>query len=444
MYDKSNIKERGENEVKTYLRVLETVEASGVNAWLVGDPVRDVVMGIQPMTLSVVVEPCDLKALAASLGDGTIMGPEAFPVLHTSILGAKVEISCMKGNMIEEDLAKRDFSINAIAIRSDDSFVDPFYGRHDIRNSLIRLSGDDIELVKNDPIRIVRMLRFASELKMNIFWKSEADVRAFIARSPEQIKNTPTERWGREVLVGMGRYPYDFIYLCDRYRLLSLFVNELEELKEIQLEGGGSLFDHTLDSLRIAQNFLVTRKRRENDIAFSLAMLFHHAGAEGGHPTDTTKAAEIAARYLRRWNVNTGTIDIVAAVIKNYHSLFKARTEERLCEWVLKYGYEAVEMTLDFAICNSQADKMRNMEALAANRWRLAEVGRRFDEAGRKTNGTRRYLTGDEVMKTLDIKPGKVVGEILNELGMAVGTGIVNSRREATAWILKRGAGSGE
>jgi tRNA nucleotidyltransferase/poly(A) polymerase len=437
---RKNLEIQGGVEMKTYLRALEAIESSGVKAWLVGDPVRKIAMDIYPLSLSVAVEPCNLEVLRDSLGEGSILGGEAFPVLHTSILGSKVEITCMKGRSIEEDLAQRDFSMNAIAIRSDDGFVDPFNGRHDIRNRLIRLTGDDIDLVTSDPIRIVRMLRFAAELEMNIFWKSAADVRTFIARNPDRIRNTPTERWGREILNGMRRRPYDFIYLCDCYGLLPLFLNDLEQLKEIHIEGGGTLFDHTLSTLEIAQKFLGGRKRRENDMAFSLAMLFHHAGSMSGQPADEAKAARIAARYLKSWGVNSETIETVAFVVERYHQLYEVKTEEALCADALQYGFTALEMIVDFAICNSQADGMKNMEVLAGNKWKLGEVIRRFDETKRRMEGNLRYLTGDEVMRVLDIKPGKVVGQILNELDMAVGTGVIASKKEATEWVLKRGA----
>ncbi|MDR1622570.1 MAG: hypothetical protein LBS00_09370 [Synergistaceae bacterium] len=430
--------------MKTYLRALEAIESSGVRAWLVGDPVRKVAMGIYPSSLSVVVDPCNLEALKVSLGEGTVIGGD-FPVLHTSILGSKVEIACMRGQSIEEDLAKRDFSMNAIAIRSDDGFVDPFNGRHDIRNRLIRLTGDDVDLMASDPIRIVRMLRFAAELDMAIFWKSAADVRSFIVQNPDRIRNTPTERWGREILNGMRRKPYDFMYLCDRYGLLPFFLNDLEQLKEIPIVGGGTgtLFDHTLNTLKMAQDFLGGRKRRENDMAFSLSMLFHHAGAMNRQPADSAKAAQIAAQYLKSWNVTSETIAIVAFVVEKYHMLYEAKTEDALCAAALQYGFPAVGMIVDFAICNSHADGMKNMEVLAGNKWKLGEVIRRFDETKRRTEGSLRYLTGDEVMKVLDIKPGRVVGEILNELDMAVGTGIVSNKKEATEWVLRRGAGSG-
>jgi tRNA nucleotidyltransferase/poly(A) polymerase len=242
----------------------------------------------------------------------------------------------------------------------------------------------------------------------------------------------------------MRRRPHDFIALCDRYHLLPLFLNEMEELKSIDIGDGQNLFDHTIATLEIGQQFLASRKRRENDMAFSLAMLFHHAGSILSQPTDTKKAADIAARYLRAWNIGSEISGLVSIVVQNYRLPYEAITEERLCELILKEGYEAVEMILDFAICNAQADDMRNMEILAANKWKLGEVARRFEEARRCAEGNPRYLTGDEVMKILDIKSGRVVGEILNELGMAVGLGTISSKKEAKDWVVRRGTGASQ
>lgn len=441
MYCKNGNAIQGGAEMKTWLRVLEAVVAAGGKAWLVGDSVREVVMGIQPINLSVIIEPCDLDAFATSLGGGTVDGRGAFPVLRTSILGMKVDISTLRETCIEEELSLRDFSINAVAIRSDGVFVDPWGGRHDIRNKLVRLTGDDIELIRNDPIRIVRMLRFSAELDMDIFWKSETDVRAFIDSNPDRVRDAPAERWGREILNGIRRRPYDFIYLCDRYRLLPFFLNDLELLKNIHIENGQTLFDHTMDMVRLVQDYLAERKRRYNDVAFSLAALFHHAGSETGESADAAKASDIAARYLRAWNMSSDIVDTVTAVVRHYRLAYTPATEEQLCRAALKYGFDAVEMIMDFAVCNSQADRMKNMEVLASNKWKLGEVLRRFDETRRRTDGSDRYLTGDEVMSVLQIRPGRVVGEILNELDMAVGTGIVNSRKEATDWVLRRGTG---
>ena len=133
-----------------------------------------IAMDLQPDVLSMVTESCGPEALAARLGKGTVGAVGGFPVLRTAVLDMPVEVALLQGGSIEEDLARRDFSVNAIAFRSDWGVVDPFGGRHDIRNRVIRLTGDDIELVRRDPLRIVRMLRFAAELSMDIFWKTES------------------------------------------------------------------------------------------------------------------------------------------------------------------------------------------------------------------------------------------------------------------------------
>ena len=190
---------------------LKAVEEAGEKAWLVGNTARTIAMDLQPDVLSMTAEPCDLGALAGRLGNGTVGAVGGFPVLRTAVLDMPVEVALLQGGSIEEDLARRDFSMNAIAFRSDWGVVDPFGGRHDIRNRVIRLTGDDIELVRRDPLRIIRMLRFAAELSMDIFWKTETDVRVFIEANPGLIRGTAPECWGREILGGMHNCPHNFV-----------------------------------------------------------------------------------------------------------------------------------------------------------------------------------------------------------------------------------------
>ena len=77
---------------------------------------------------------------------------------------------------------------------------------------------------------------------------------------------------------------------------------------------------------------------------------------------------------------------------------------------------------------------------MKGNRWRLEQVLRRFASTERQTDGSDRFLTGGEVMDLLKLVPGRKVGEILNGLDMAVGTGRVSSQSEAEAWVLRRGS----
>lgn len=425
--------------MRSYMSALKAVEETGVRAWLVGDTARMIAMDAQPATLSMVAEPCDLDALAAALGNGTVDAVGGFPVLRAKVLDTPVEIVLLQGDSIEEDLARRDFSMNAIAFRGDGGVVDPFGGRHDIRNRVIRLTGDDIELVRRDPLRIVRMLRFAAELGMDIFWKTETDVRTFIESYPGQIRGMPSERWGREILNGVRRCPYNFVRLCDGYRLLSFFLPELEDLKAVvEPRTGLTLFEHAMTTLRAVQDRLGGNKIKDHQ-SFSLAGLFCRLGTRELDAPDLAPAAKIASGYLGRWNIPSDTIDRVAAIVMNYRAFYAPRTEEELCRDVLRDGLEAVEMTFEFALCGALAERFPGTDVLKGNRRRLEQVVGRFESVARRTDGSSRFLTGDEVMDLLKLPPGRKVGEILGGLDVAVGTGRVASRSEAEDWVLRRG-----
>ncbi|NLL37217.1 MAG: CCA tRNA nucleotidyltransferase [Fretibacterium sp.] len=421
--------------MRNYLSVLDTIERAGTKAWIVGDSTRMIFMGIQPANLTFAVEPCDLEALALKLGSsGGVDTGGKFPVLRGSILDMTGEIYLLQGDSIEEDLARRDFSINAIAIRSDGGVVDPFNGRHDIRNRVVRLTGDDVSLLHQDPLRIVRMLRFAAELGMDIFWKSETDVRTFIKSNPDVIRDTPSERWGREILSGMRRCPWNFISLCDGYRLLPFFLKELEALKTLTDKQGRTFFDRTLQLLRRIQDFIKTHRPLDEDLIITLSALFVHIERQSQEP-----ALAITARYLKDWNAGSEISNQVLAVLENYRDFFEPRTEKELCSSVLAHGSEATGTMIDFAFCYADVDESKSREILTGNHWKLKQVLRRFNEVKRKTDGETRFLKGDEVMELLNLRPGRKVGEVLHALDMAVGTGVVSSKEGAKAWVLKSG-----
>ena len=97
-------------------------------------------------------------------------------------------------------------------------------------------------------------------------------------------------------------------------------------------------------------------------------------------------------------------------------------------------------MTLEFASCSALAERFPSIDIVKGNRWRLEQVLRRFASTARQMDGSDRFLTGGEVMDLLKLVPGRKVGEILNGLDMAVGTGRVSNRSEAEAWVLRHGS----
>ena len=420
-----------------YLDVLKKIEETGAKAWLVGDTVRMMQMGIQPETITLAIDSDDMYAVSQAIGTGTVDARGPFPALRGELLGTSFRAFGLRGATIEDDLACRDLSIEAIAIRSDGGIVDPFNGRLDIRNKVIRLTGDDVGLIEADPLRILRMLRFAAEFEMDIFWKTETDVRKFLELHADRMKKIPAERWGREILKGIRRRPCKFIELCDDYDFLPFFLKELEDLKSVSDGKDGTLYDHVLEILRVIEERLDVNKIIQND-AFVLAGLFGHIGTKRLDLSDRDKYTDrIITDYLTRWNIPSETIDDVLAIVNNYYRFYKPMSEEIFCREVLNHSREALVVALQFARCAAISEGFFEdyREVLDNNRWNLKQVLRRFTTVELQTQGSTRYMTGREVMSLLQMKPGKRVGELLDGLDFAVGTGKVGSRSAAEAWL---------
>ena len=103
---------------------------------------------------------------------------------------------------------------------------------------------------------------------------------------------------------------------------------------------------------------------------------------------------------------------------------------------MLEHGADAMAAGLDFAGCIARAEGLPHLETLSENRWRLAQVLRRFKAVALQTGGASRFLGGDEVMSLLRLAPGRIIGALLDGLDVAVGTGRVTNRAQAEEWIV--------
>lgn len=425
--------------MRNYLDVLKKIEETGAKAWLVGDTVRMMEMGIQPEVITLAIDSDDMYSVAMALGTGSVDARGAYPALRGEILGADFRAFSVRGSSIEDDLACRDLSIEAIAIRSDAGVVDPFGGRFDIRNKVIRLTGDNVDLIYDDPLRILRILRFAAELEMDVFWKTSSDVRAFLDAYPDRMNNIPAERWGREILKGIQRRPYRFIRMCEGYSIIPFFLKELEELRYVPdgKKAGRTLYDHVLNILRVIEERLDTNKIMQSD-EFVLAGLLGRIGCKTLDGSDRGRQHDrLITDYMTRWNIPSDTINEVVAIINSYKEYYKPISEQTFCRNVLEFSQEGTMIALQFARCVAMAEGFfeEYREVLDNNHWNLKQVIRRFNNVALQTEGSTRYLTGREVMNLLNMKPGRKVGELLEGLDMAVGTGKVSSRAAAEQWL---------
>jgi tRNA nucleotidyltransferase (CCA-adding enzyme) len=179
--------------------------------FLVGGSVRDELMNkkITDYDFSTPLVPEEVEAKIRAVGKRPILVGKKFGTIMMRIEGYNIEITSFRQEAysdknrkpvvaftkdITQDLMRRDFTMNAIAIK-DNKYIDLFNGRHDIDNSIIRSVGNPTVRFKEDPLRLLRACRFASQLGFNI----ESNTLKSIEKNAHHILDISKERWNQEM-----------------------------------------------------------------------------------------------------------------------------------------------------------------------------------------------------------------------------------------------------
>lgn len=163
-------------------KIIKTIEGSGFQAYVVGGSVRDGLMGLKP-------EDWDLASnapmeIVLKLFPHAITIGEKYGVVQVTSGQITADVAAMRidgdytdyrrpdnvtfTDQIEEDLKRRDFTINGMAFHPERGLIDPLGGQNDLRNRLIRTIGDPQERFSQDPLRILRGIRFAGQLDFDL------------------------------------------------------------------------------------------------------------------------------------------------------------------------------------------------------------------------------------------------------------------------------------
>ncbi|EQD34155.1 tRNA CCA-pyrophosphorylase, partial [mine drainage metagenome] len=177
-------------------------------SYLVGGAVRDLMLGRTPRDYDIVTElspPAVLKVLALGDQRGGRFGSLRVPGLALEIVSTREEAAYLDrrrpsevrfGASIRDDLRRRDFTINAMAVDRQGRLIDPFDGRTDLERSLLRCVGSAEERLSEDLLRIVRAYRFAAELELRI----APSVRRAARSLGRELGQLAPERLGQEML----------------------------------------------------------------------------------------------------------------------------------------------------------------------------------------------------------------------------------------------------
>lgn len=376
--------------------VLRTLERAGFEAYVVGGAVRDMVMGRSASDWDVVTS-------ASSDETGRLFPRLArFSLQHGTVTlvheGRHYEVSTFRGALptLEDDLAHRDFTINAMAYHPDERrIIDPFGGRKDIARRMVRAVGAPEDRFREDPLRLLRAVRIRCELD----FRMERKTRDAVSAMAPLLATVARERVRDELTrILVSEKPSRGLRDLARTGLLKEIAPELTE--------GGS------KRKAIGMRPVETVDRVPGDPVVRLAALFLHVveGKRGEEP----QRAGIAEEVMRRLKFSERMISHVTNLVGHRGEALNydpSWTESDVRRLVRAVGPDQVSLLI--SLCRADLDSQDKETHL------LSELEERV-RANLKTGFPCRVqdlkVDGRKVMEVLGIARGPAVGRALEAL----------------------------
>lgn len=409
-------------------------DEAGHELYAVGGCVRDRLLNrpVSEYDLTTNARPEETRRLASlARPDSLYSLGEKFGTIGAIWDGTHVEITTYRGEQyeprsrkprvefsdtLEEDLARRDFTINAMAEDIHDArLLDPFGGTADLYRQLVRAVGDPADRFRDDPLRLLRAVRFASTLDFEIEDRTDAAIR----RCAGQLQHISRERIRDEMsLMLTGPAPHVALGMLADLGLMGFIVAELLDLRAVATGGGRhkNIWAHTLKVVRGVPEDLVTRwAALLHDVAKP-----HTVGWTDGklHFNGHEQVGErMTRRILSSLKYDKPTVEAVAKVV-GMHTHTNAYTSEWTDGAVRRFVREAGEQ-LDAALNLSRADitSYHTYKIEAAAR-RIDELAERIQQLQEQANieALRPPIDGADLMSMFDRPPGPWIRPIKDHL----------------------------
>ncbi len=417
--------------------VSDTLHKAGFEAYLIGGCVRDILIGKTPKDWDITTDahPEEIEGLFpetycnndyGTVGvviddteDPTLKVIEVTPYRSESgYSDARRPDSVTFGVSLEEDLQRRDFTVNAIAFSiRDEKITDLFDGVSDIAKKRLKTVGEPDERFGEDALRMMRAVRLAAELNFAI----ESETLQSITRNAHNLSRISSERIAEEFIrIINSATPMQGIVLLERLGLIEHIIPEITEGIGCQ-QGGAHAFDvyeHILRTLQAAADKGFSTELR-------LAALLHDIGKPatrrtGGKNKEYTfyghevVGARMAKKILQRLKMPRETVGIVEKLVRN-HMFFSDPEEITLSavrRTIVRVGKEHIDDLLNLRVCDRIGTGRPKEQP-----FRFRQYKAMVDQALRDPISVRMLkIDGDTIMDITGEKPGKKLGYILHAL----------------------------
>ena len=430
-------------------------------AWIVGGALRDELLGRPVTDVDIAVEgdPAGpARALARELGGPVFRLSEEFGAWRVIEPGRERvwDFSPLQGETIEEDLRRRDFSVNAMARpREGGELIDPLGGRADVESRTLRVLGP--EAYASDPLRALRLARFVAELG----FRADAQTERLTRAAAPRVTDASAERVFaelRRLVIAEG--VLHGLALADRLGLLEAVLPELAALHGVEQSHYHHLdvYGHTIEVLEQLIGLDSEAPGRLRDVldepladeltrgqALRIGALLHDVGKPPTHARRPDgrvtfighdRLGEEMIRGICRRLRTSERLGAFLGALARHHLVLGFLVHERPLDRRAVYRYltrtAPVEVEVTMLSC---ADRLatRGRKADAAIPVHLELAGLLMEAAldWRAHGPPAPLVRGDELAAELGIEPGPELGRLLGELEEACYAGEVSTRAEA-------------
>lgn len=423
--------------------IISQLKAADFEAFAVGGAVRDAVMAREPKDWDVATNatPQQIqKVFPKSVYEnrfGTVgvhRGGQLYEVttyrVEAGYSDARHPDQVEFVNRLEDDLARRDFTINALALE-DGKLVDPFGGQADIKAKLIRAVGNPDDRFAEDALRMMRAVRLAVELDFTV----EPKTLAAITHHADRLKLVSAERIRDEFMrILASPAPYQGVKLLLHTGLLKIFLPELME--------GEDFAQNKHHQHAVLQHSLLSLKHTpSNDLLIRLAALLHDIGkprsARGEGEARTFHGHEVIGarmtkKIMQRLKFSKADTDRVVNLVRHHMFLFQFESTDKAVRRIIRrVGVENINDLVDLRV----GDRLGSGCKIGYTK-KLKTFKERVVEVQKDPIDTRMLkLDGTDIMRLLKIKPSRQVGEILDQLLEEV---LDDPSRNTRAYLSKR------
>ena len=427
-----------------FAKLGERFAAAGHELALVGGPVRDAILGRKAPDLdfTTTATPDETLAIIKPMVDAHWDIGREFGTIGARIGDDQIEITTYRadkydrdsrkpevafGKDLTEDLLRRDFTVNAMALRLPDrTFVDPFSGLRDLMDGVIRTPGKPEDSFSDDPLRMMRAARFTSQLGFEIEQATFDAMQSMASR----IEIISAERIQAEfVKLMLGKNPRLGLETLVDSGLAALVLPELPALKlEVdEHHHHKDVFQHTLTVVEQAIGYEKDYSL-EPDFVLRFAALMHDVGKPATRRLEPgggvsfyhhdLVGAKLAKKRMKELRFDNDSIKAVSLLIELHLRFFgysdQAWTDSAIRRYVRDAGDQLVRL-----------HALTRADVTTRNKRKADRLAHAYDDLEQRIaviaeqeqlDAMRPDLSGEDIMRILDLKPSREVGEAYNYL----------------------------